>query len=471
MPRPQRLPVADTGHSTRPSALLRHLGPFDGAAIVVSNVIGSGIFIVPAFVAQGVPTAWGMLSVWLAGGLLAFAGAMAYAELATLRPRAGGEYVYLREAFGPVAGFLTGWTSFVAGFSGAIAASAVGLASYLGRFIPAAGDTTPLIAAPLGFVTLTLSPQAVVALTAIAGLSAVHVFGLGPGRIVQNVLAGLKVLVLMIFVALGFSIGQGTVANFATSTAVVAPSSWALALIPVMFSYSGWNAATYVAEEMRDPQRNVPLALGIGTITVVVIYMFLNVLYIYALPVSELALVDVRVVDAAADRLFGPAGAAPLAAASVVMIAASISAMVLAGPRVYYAMAQDGQFFARLAHVHPRFRTPTAAIVAQSAWAGVLVLTGTFTQLVEYTGFAVVLFAGVAVTALFVIRHRAPLAHRPFRAWGYPWAPLIFAAASFVMVVNAIWRSPGTSMAGLFIIAAGVPMFVLFRWRAQRQER
>ena len=462
--------MSDTDHRPGPRTLLRDLGPLDGAAIVVSNVVGSGIFIVPAFVAQGVPSAAGMLSVWLVGGLLAFAGAMAYAELATLRPRAGGEYVYLREAFGPIAGFLTGWTSFVAGFSGAIAASAVGMASYLGRFIPAAADTTPLVAVPLVVVTLTVSPQAVVALAAIAGLSAIHMGGLGPGRIVQNLLAGLKVLVLAVFVALGFSIGAGSAGNFAQSGGPIAASSWALALIPVMFSYSGWNAAAYVAEEMRDPHRNVPLALGVGTIAVVVIYLLLNVLYIYALPVSELAAVDVRVVDAAADRLFGAAGAAPLAAASVVMIAASISAMVLAGPRVYYAMAQDGQFFRALARVHPKFRTPTAAIAAQSAWAGVLVLTGTFDQLVEYTGFAVVLFAGIAVTALFVIRQREPLADRPFRAWGYPVAPLVFAAASFAMVVNAIWRSPATSAAGLLIIAAGVPMFLLFRRRARAQE-
>ena len=462
-------PITSTRTGT--PALLRDLGPLDGAAIVVSNVIGSGIFIVPAFVAQGVPSAWGMLSVWLAGGLLAFAGAIAYAELATLRPRAGGEYVYLREAFGPVAGFLTGWTSFVAGFSGAIAASAVGLASYLGRFVPAASDTTPLFQLPLGLVTLTLSPQSVVALSAIAGLSVVHVFGLGPGRIVQNVLAGLKVLVLVVFVALGFSIGQGATANFATVAGAVAPSSWALALIPVMFSYSGWNAAAYVAEEMRDPGRNVPLALGIGTVSVVVIYLLLNVLYVYALPVADLGAVDVRVVDAAADRLFGAAGAAPLAAASVVMIAASISAMVLAGPRVYFAMAQDGHFFSSLARVHPRFHTPVAAIVAQSVWAGVLVLTGTFDQLVEYTGFAVVLFSGVAVTALFVLRRREPLAHRPFRAWGYPVAPLVFVVASLLMVVNALWRSPGTSAAGLAIIAAGVPVYWVFRRRSFNGRR
>ena len=463
-------PLPSSAAASAAAELPRRLGPVDGAAIVVSNVIGSGVFIVPAFVAQGVPDARGMLAVWLAGGLLAFAGAMAYAELATLKPRAGGEYVYLRDAFGPVAGFLTGWTSFVAGFSGAIAASAVGLASYLGRFLPAAGDTTPLVQAPLGVVTLTLSPQSVVALAAIAGFSVVHVVGIGPGRIVQNVLAALKVLVLLAFVAFGFTIGMGSPANFGGGAGMVAPSSWVLALIPVMFSYSGWNAAAYVAGEIRDPGRNVPLALGVGTVTVVVLYLLLNMLYIYALPVAELATVDVRVVDAAAERLFGAAVAAPLAAASVVMIAASVSAMVLAGPRVYYAMAQDGQFFARLGRVHPRFRTPAAAIVAQSAWAGVLVLTGTFEQLVAYTGFAVVLFAGVAVTAVFVLRRRAPHAPRPFRAWGYPAAPFVFAAASALMVGNAIWRDPGPSAAGLLIMAAGVPVHLFFRRRAGRSK-
>lgn len=263
--------------------LLRGLGPLDGAAIIISNVIGGGIFIVPAFVAQGVPNPTAMIGVWLAGGVLAFTGAMAYAELATLRPRAGGEYVYLREAFGPLAGFLTGWTSFVAGFSGAIAASAVGLATYLGRFIPAAGDTTPILRIPVGPVALTVSPQSFIALTSIGVLTIVHCIGRGPGRVVQNLLAGLKVLALVLLVAFGFTIGQGTTANFSEAAGSVTASAWTLALIPVMFSYSGWNAAAYVAEEMRDPGRNVPLAMGIGTAVVVVIYVLLNVLYIYAL--------------------------------------------------------------------------------------------------------------------------------------------------------------------------------------------
>ncbi len=443
-------------------ALERRLGPLDGAALVVSNVIGGGIFLVPAFVAQSVPHPWAMLTVWVAGGGLAFAGAMAYAELAALRPRAGGEYVYLREAFGPLAAFLTGWTSFIAGFAGAIAASAVGLASYLSRFLPAAGDTTPLLSVRLGLVDLAVSPQAITAIGVIAALSAVHVFGLGPGRIVQNVLAGLKVALLVALVTLGFGFGEGDVTHF-TAGGSVSPTLWVLALIPVMFSYSGWNAAAYVAGEIRDPGRNVPIALGLGTIVVVVIYLLLNLLYIYALPVTEFATLDTAVVDAAIESLFGSAVAAPFAAASVVMIGASISAMVMAGPRVYYAMARDGQFPAIVARVDPRFRTPLVAILAQGIWASLLVLSGRFDQLVEYTGFAVVLFAGVAVAALFVLRRRDPSEPRPFRAWGYPVAPFVFILASLLIVLNALWRSPGTAGAGVLVIAAGAPLYLLMR--------
>ena len=429
---------------------------------MVSNVIGGGIFLLPAFVAQSVSHPWAMLAVWAAGGALVFTGAMAYAELAALRPRAGGEYVYLREAFGPLTGFLTGWTSFVAGFSGAIAASAVGLASYLSRFVPVAGDTTPFFTLALGPLQIVASPQSVVAMAVIALLSSVHMFGLGPGRIVQNLLAGAKVALLVAFVVLGFGLGEGDVAHFGAGGAV-SPALWVLALIPVMFSYSGWNAASYVAEEMRDPGRNVPLALGLGTVAVVVIYLLLNALYIYALPVAEFATVDVRVVDAAADRLFGAVTAGPFAAASVVMIAASISAMVLAGPRVYYAMARDGLFPAFAARLHPTYRTPSRAIAAQGIWSSLLVLSGRFEQLAEYTGFAIVLFAGIAVASLFVLRRRHPDEPRPFRAWGYPIAPLIFATASALIVLNALWRSPATSGAGVLVILAGLPVYMLMR--------
>ncbi len=265
-----------------PPALERRLGPFDAAAIIVSNVIGGGILFTPPQVAAAVPNAFLFLATWLVGGLLAFAGAMAYAELAALRPRAGGEYVYLRAAFGRLAAFLTGWTSFVAGFAGAIAANAVFLAFYLGRFIPAAKDATPLFVIPLPLVPLIFSRQAIVALAAIFLLSWIHLRGVGPGRLVMNVLAGLKVSALLDLHRAGPFTGRRIdVESRSSRTGTVAPSAWLLALIPVMFAYSGWNAAAYVAEEMRDPGRNVPRALAFGTLAVIAIYLLLNRLFIY----------------------------------------------------------------------------------------------------------------------------------------------------------------------------------------------
>jgi basic amino acid/polyamine antiporter, APA family len=427
-------------------ALERRLGPFDAAAIVLSNVIGGGIFFVPIIVAQLVPSPAAMLGVWVAGGALAFAGAMAYAELAAVRPHAGGEYVYLRDAFGPLAAFLTGWTSFIAGFSGAIAASAVALADYVSRFVPAAAAARPVIA-----------------LSAIAALTLIHVRGLGPGRLVQNLLAGMKAGGIVLFVALGFAIGRGSPANVAND-AHASAVPWFLALVPVMFSYSGWNAAAYVAEEVRQPTRNVPLALGLGTIAVVVLYLGLNAVYVFAMPIDQIAaLRDGRLMDHVAERLFGRAGGNLLGVFVIVSLSASISAMVLAGPRVYYAMARDGMFVRAAGRVHPRFHTPVAAIVAQAIWSSVLVLSGTLSQLVTYTGFAVVLFSGLAVCALFVLRRRDPAAARPFSALGYPWAPAIFILASAVMIANEAWRNPVPTMVGLGLIAAGVPVYYAIR--------
>jgi basic amino acid/polyamine antiporter, APA family len=428
------------------ATLERRLGPFDAAAIVISNVIGGGIFFVPVIVAGLVPNAGAMLAVWAIGGALAFAGAMAYAELAALRPRAGGEYVYLRDAFGPLAAFLTGWTSFIAGFSGAIAAGASAMAGYIGRFVPAAAEAKPIVA-----------------LTVIAAFTVVHVRGLGPGRVLQNILAGIKVTAIVAIVVVGFAIGRGHASHFSLAGGA-APVSWILALVPVMFSYSGWNAAAYVAEEIRDPGRNVPLALGIGTITVVALYVALNALYVFAFPTNELAaLPGGRLMDSVAERLFGIAAGDLLAVFTIVSIAASISAMVLAGPRVYFAMARDGLFIPAAGRVHPRFHTPALAIVAQGIWSGVLVMSGTLSQLVNYTGFAVVLFSAVAVGAVFVLRRRERDAQRPFSAWGYPWAPGIFIVASAVMLAIEVWRNPLPTLAGLALIAAGVPAYFVLR--------
>ena len=445
-------------------SLARRLGPTDAAAIIISNVIGSGIFLTPAVVAALTGDSTTMLLVWLAGGAIAFAGAMAYAELAVLMPHAGGEYVYLREAFGPLAAFLTGWTSFVAGFSGAIAASAVGFASYLGRFLPLAADTRPIVGWSVGPLAVTVTPQALVGVGLIAALSCVHILGVGPGRILQNALAAAKVTGLLTLVVLGFSIGEGSWGHFQSPPALV-PGGFLLALVPVMFSYSGWNAAAYVAEEIRDPARFLPRALAFGTGAVVLLYLALNVLYIYSIPVVQLAAVRGSVMDVIAARLFGPVAGDLLGALTAISIAASVSAMVTAGPRVYFAMARDGAFLSSAATVHPRFRTPAVAIVAQACWSTLLVLTGSFGDLITYTGFAVVLFSGIAGVALFVLRRRRPDAERAVRAWGYPVMPAVFVLSSALIVGNAIWREPGPVATGLAIILAGVPLYLVLRTR------
>jgi len=449
------------------SSLQRRLGPLDAAAIIVANVIGAGILFTPPQIAAAAPNALWFLGAWVAGGALALAGAMAYAELAALRPRAGGEYVYLREAFGRLPAFLTGWTSFVAGFTGAIAASAIVLTFYLERFVPGSSNSTPFFVVPVPLVPLTFSRQTLVAISAIALMSWIHLRGVGPGRIMGNVLAALKVSALLMFIALGFSIGSGSSANLTASAGPIVSSSWLLALIPVMFTYSGWNAAGYIAEEICNPERNVPRAFALGTGAVIVIYLALNVLYLYVLPVGELAKVQGSVLDVIADRLLGARAGDIMGIVSIVSLAASISAMTFAGPRVYYAMARDGLFFASAANVHPKYRTPASAIVAQSIWASLLVLSGSADALTNYTGFAIVLFSGIAVTALFVLRRRHPAAPRPFTAIGYPVAPAIFVVACFLIVINAIYSRPGPTGAGLVVMAAGIPLYM---WLTRRNR-
>jgi basic amino acid/polyamine antiporter, APA family len=461
-------PPADPSTGVSPH-LERRLGTIDAAAVVVSNVIGSGILLMPAIVARLTPEYWALMSAWLVGGLLAFAGAMAYAELATMRPRAGGEYVYLRAAYGPLPAFLTGWTSFVAGFSGAIAAAAVGLAGFLGVWVPVLGDQTPWFSLSIGALSLTLSSQNLAAVTIIAVFSVVHAMGLGPGRVVQNTLAAIKVLGLAAFAVAGLTWGQALPAAPVQTAATgegVTVGGWLLALVPVMFSYSGWNAAAYVAEEIREPSVRLPRALALGTTIVVIVYLAMNAFYLHVLPMAILKALELRVIDAAAERLFAGAASGALTGLSVLITAGTISAMVFAGPRVYYAMARDGLFLPAAARVHPRWRTPVVSIAAQGVWSSILVLSGTFAQLASYTGFAIVLFAGIAVAGLFVLRWREPDTPRPFRAWGYPLAPALFTVMSAAMVVNAVSRDPGPSAAGLVVIGCGVPIYFLLHRRS-----
>ena len=446
--------------SSTPTSLERRLGPFDAAAIIVANVIGGGILFLPPTVASMVPHPLWFLSTWVAGGVLAFFGAMAYAELAALRPRAGGEYVYLREAYGPLAGFMTGWTSFVAGFAGAMAASAIFLIIVLDRFIPGAANSTPFFVIPLPYVPLTFSTHTLMAISAVWLFALVHIVGVGPGRAVMNVLATLKVLALLAFIGAGFAVGVGSSANFQQAAASINPTTWLLALVPVMFTYSGWNAAAYMAEEIRDPGRNVPRALLMGTVAVIIIYALLNLLYLYAMPVTQLAAVKGSVFDLIGERMLGARAGNVLAIVALISVAAGLNAWTFAGPRIYYAMARDGVFFPAAAKVHPKFKTPHTSIIAQALWTSVLILTGSLDTLSNYVGFAITLFAGIAVAAVFVLRAREPNAPRPYKTLGYPIAPAIFVLASFAIVVNAIYRNPGPTGLGLLVMGAGIPLYI-----------
>jgi len=407
------------------------------------------------------------LSTWLAGGVLAFFGAMAYAELAALRPRAGGEYVYLREAYGPLAGFMTGWTSFVAGFAGAMAASAIFLIFLINRFVPGVADSTPFFVIPLPYVPMTFSRHTLMAIIAIWLFALVHILGVGPGRAVMNILATLKVTALLVFVAFGFAIGAGSTANFQQAAASISVTNWLFALVPVMFTYSGWNAAAYMAEEIRDPGRNLPRALLMGTVAVIIIYALLNALYLYAMPVGELAAIKGSVFDLIGERILGARAGDLLAVIAIVSVSAGLNAWTFAGPRVYYAMARDGLFFPAASQVHPRFRTPHVSIMAQAAWASVLILTGSLDTLSNYVGFAITLFAGIAVAAVFVLRARDPEAPRPYKTLGYTVAPAIFVLARLAIVVNAFYRSPGPSTLGLLVIGSGIPLYL---WLTRRSR-
>ena len=458
-----------TTKTESPQLLERRLGPFDAAAIIVANVIGGGILFRSPAVAAAIPDATWFLLAWIGGGVLAFMGAMAYAELAALRPKAGGEYVYLREAFGPLAGFLTGWTSFVAGFSGAIAASAVFLIVTLNRFIPGIADDTPLLAIPIPLTSnaVTFSIHTLAASAAVIVAALIHIRGVGPGRIASNVLTTLKIVSLVVFIGFGLTAGTGSPSNITQSAGPVSGTGLLFAFIPIMFTYSGWNAAAYMAEEIRDPGRNVPRALLMGTAVVIAIYVLINVLYLYVIPIGELATLGGKsILDVVGDRLLGARAGDIMAVVAIISLAAGINAWTFAGPRVYFAMARDNTFFKSAARVHPKFKTPAASILAQAALSIVLVLTGSLDSIANYVGFAITLFAGTAVAAVFVLRAREPNAPRPFKAFGYPWTPAIFVLVSLAIVVNAFYSDPRISGLGTVIILAGVPVYYFFRRRA-----
>ncbi len=468
------------GHASAQSAqqeqsLVRGLSQWDGVLLVIGGVIGSAIFLVPKEVAGALPMPALFLAVWVAGGVLALMGALVFSELGAMFPEAGGQYVYLREAFGDLAAFLYGWLMFVAGNTGGIATIAVAFAVYLGKVVRPleagiAVVSLPGLAWKSGHVVQTawsLTRGDLVAMGAIVLLTCVNVRGLRPAVLLQNVATWLKYAAIAAFIVFGFLLGRGSWSNFmlggtgqilaggisSFTTAV------GVALIAVLWAYDGWVYVAWVAGEMRDPQRTVPRSLLLGVLGVALIYCTLNAAYLYALPTAAIAGQD-AIGEAAAHVLFGPAVAFAITAVIALSCFSATSSLVLASARICYAMARDGLFFRRMAHVHPRYRTPAFALIAQGVLACVFAISGTYDQLFTFTIFGMILSYAATAGALFVLRRTQPDAPRPYRCWGYPWMPALYVVLMAAWLANTVFQRPKEAWACLLLSAIGLPGYV-----------
>jgi APA family basic amino acid/polyamine antiporter len=448
-----------------PPSLRRELTLTSSAALVVSNMIGTGIFTTTGFLAGDLGQPGLVLGIWAVGAVVAMAGCLSYAELGINLPRSGGEYVYLREAWGPAWGVLSGWVSFFAGFSAPIAAGALGIAGYLAHFWPS-------LSAPEGSTGwLHLDAGHLLGVAIIVVFALVNVLGLRLAAKLQTVLTGLKLGVLGVFLILAFAIGEGNWGHFGQAAARTSPqplgAQFAVSLIFIMFAYSGWNAANYVAEEMKSPERTLPRVLVLGTGLVAVFYLALNVAFVYALPLESLKGV-IAVGAATATALFGDRAGDLFSGFMAVGLLSTVSAMCLVGPRVYYAMAQDGCFPGGAARLHPRRQTPVRAIWYQAAASVIMVLTGTFEALIYYIGFTLILCALLAVAGLMRLRRRPGWRLLPAVSWSYPVVPLAFILTSLWMLTWTAVVRPLESALGLATFACGA---LLYRSKSRSGRR
>jgi basic amino acid/polyamine antiporter, APA family len=422
--------------------LRRQIDVRTAASVVIASMMGAGIFTTSGFIARDTGSPSIMLALWVVGGAISLAGALSYAELGAAMPRAGGEYVYLRVAYGPAVAYLSGWTSFFIGFSGAISVALLGLAAYAGHFVPEIKDS------PVA--------QKLVALAALWLLTLVHLLRTPRGGAIQRILTGATVTGIALLVAAGFLAGRGSFANFVTSAS--AHGSATVSLIFVLYAYSGWNAASYIAGEISDPAANLPRALVAGTAMVTILYVSLNALYAYALPINAMS-GQLAVAEKAAVAMFGGVAASAITILLMLAIAASASAMIMAGPRVYYAMAQDRTFARTLARVNPHSGVPANALIAQAAWSSMLIVFfGAFEPLVVYVGFALTAFTIAAVLSVIVLRLKRPDLPRPFRVPLYPYLPLAFISASSWIAIHTLVERPLESCLGIATVVAGLPI-------------
>lgn len=454
-------------------SLIRTLGPWDAASIVVGTIIGSGIFLVPSSMAAAVGSPAMVLLVFVVGGLLSLAGALTYAELGAAMPDAGGEYVYLREAYGPLWGFLYGWTQFCVAKSGSIATLATAFFYYLANFLPAL--ETPLWEAVLpigaGGTVLRISSGQILAMALILGLAWVNYFGVRVGGRVQTSVTALKIGLILAIVGLAAILGGGRVSNL-TSVAEHRGgiSGFFVALVAALWAYDGWNNLNMASGEIENPGKNIPRALIFGVLGVLLIYLVTNVAYFYALPAQAVADSN-RVATDVARAFLGSTGGDAVALAAMISIFAALNGSILSGARVPYAMARDGYFFGAFGKVHPRYRTPHISILGLSVWAGVLVvLSESFEQLFTYVIFASWILYGMAAATVFVLRRKRPDLPRPHRVIGYPVVPLFFVGMAAALVVMTLLNSPWESLKGLVLIVLGIPFYWIWRKTASFQR-
>ena len=449
------------------SNLSRELGVAHAGAIVVGTIIGSGIFLVPSEMMQAVGSARLVYLAWIAGGALSLAGAITYAELGAMKPQAGGEYVYIRDAYGPLPAFLYGWTWFAVAKPASIATLVTGLIRILGTFPMLAALNHVAVSLPL-----TISYGQLVAIAAAVLITALNLIGIRRAGNFQVAFTVLKIAIIVAVSLLAFSAPSGTWANFGSSFsgAIGGVAGFMAALVAALWAYDGWNDLNMVSGEIRNPARAIPLALIAGVGVVAALYMLTNAAVQYVLPASDIAASPRPMSDAAAAASHW--GAALVSAGMALSILVTLNGTIMSGARVPYAMARDGHFFRALAEVHPRFHTPSAALLVQLLLSVALLLfAGSFRQLFSLAIFAEWLFYMIAASAVFTLRAKEPNAPRPYRAWGYPLVPAAFVAAAAVLLYYTFTENLRNSAWGLAVIAAGVPIYLAFAKRRAPSAR
>ena len=440
----------------------RQLGLFDSTMMVVGIVIGSGIFMTTGLMADALPSASLILIVWLLGGLQMLAGALTYAELGAAMPKAGGQYVYLREAYGSLPAFLFGWVAFIAYLTGTNAAIAVAVAEHLGSFYPSISNHNIVI----GFDYFAITGGQIFAISLILILSFINYLGILFGKWIQNIFTILKIGSILFFALAGLFISTGNHIDFSINPTSMSIGSiltgMGIALVAVTWTVGGWEYVTFAAGEIKNPKKNLPLALIIGTVVIFVLYIMINIAYLKVLPMDSL-IGELKVGEATAKSLYGPGIAGAFVVVMIISMFGSLNGNILVGPRISYAMAKDKLFFSKAADVHPKFHTPGNAIMIQGFWASVLALSGTFEELITLVVFVNFMMWIAAASTVFVLRKKQPELERPYKVWGYPYVPAFFIIFSSAIMINTFFESPQQSLMGIGLTLLGIPAYLYWK--------